>query len=181
MFMATNIEIKARVDDIDGIRRLAEGLSDGPVELIPQEDIFFHTAQGRLKLRIFSPDSGQLIYYERSDQAGPKRSDYHITDTSEPGRLREILAMALETRGVVRKQRWLYWSGNTRIHVDEVEGLGSFMELEVMLQEGQDAAEGEVIAAELMAELGISNGDLVESAYIDLLENRSAAPTRPGD
>ncbi len=179
--MATNIEIKARVDDIDGIRRLAEGLSDGPVEIIPQEDIFFHTSQGRLKLRILSPDSGQLIYYERADQTGPKRSDYQIADTSEPGRLREVLGLALETRGVVRKRRWLYWSGNTRIHLDEVEGLGSFMELEVMLQAGQNAEEGQRIAAKLMADLGISSGDLVEGAYIDLLETRAVTTTRPGD
>lgn len=172
--MATNIEIKARVEDINQTHRLAERISDGPAEVIPQEDIFFHTPKGRLKLRILAAEKGQLIYYERADQSGPKRSDYEITVTSEPDRLREVLEMALDMRGVVRKKRWLYWSGKTRIHVDEVEGLGSFLELEVMLQDGQSSDDGEAFAAHLMAKLGVSNGDLIEGAYIDMLESQAA-------
>ena len=168
--MATNVEIKARVSDLDSLKQKVERISDAPAELIEQEDVFFNGPHGRLKLRIFSEDSGELIYYERSDQTGPKRSQYFISGTVEPRKLIIVLESALGIRGVVRKQRWLYWVGNTRVHLDEVEGLGSFMELEVVLSTGQRIEEGEAVAAQLMATLGIDESDLVPGAYIDLLE-----------
>ena len=70
----------------------------------------------------------------------------------------------------MRKQRFLYIIGNTRIHLDEVEGLGTFLELEVVLSGGDSLEQGQTIAAELMTTLGIQNTDLREGAYIDLLE-----------
>jgi len=148
--MARNIEIKARVSDPAALRRRAAALSDTPAELIAQEDTFFHVPQGRLKLRVISPDHGQLIYYQRPDAAGPKQSDYHISITNEPQTLKDILTRSLGVRGVVNKQRWLYLVGPTRIHLDQVEGLGSFMELEVVLQPGQSPAEGQAVAADLI-------------------------------
>jgi predicted adenylyl cyclase CyaB len=81
-----------------------------------------------------------------------------------------VLEAAMGIRGVVRKKRRLYWVNNTRIHLDEVEGLGSFMELEVMLSTGQRTEEGEATATALMKRLGIEIADLVKGAYIDLLE-----------
>lgn len=168
--MATNVEIKARVSDLDSLKQKVERICDAPAELIEQEDVFFNGPHGRLKLRIFSEDSGELIYYERSDQAGPKRSQYFISGTVEPRKLIIVLESALGIRGVVRKQRWLYCVGNTRVHLDEVEELGSFMELEVVLSTGQRIEEGEAVAAQLMATLGIDDSDLVPGAYIDLLE-----------
>ncbi len=173
--MARNIEIKARVSDPATLRRQAAALSDTPVELILQEDTFFHVPQGRLKLRIISPDHGQLIYYQRPDSAGPKQSDYQISITSEPHTLKDVLARSLGVRGVVNKQRWLYLIGPTRIHLDQVEGLGAFMELEVVLKAGDTLAEGQVIAADLMLQLGIQEKHLIEGAYIDLLENQALA------
>ena len=168
--MPTNIEIKARVSDLAGLRARAEAFSDTPVQVIPQEDTFFHTPKGRLKLRLLQPDQAQLVYYERPDQDGPKRSNYHIFETSDPQGLKTALQMALGVRGVVRKTRYLYLAGQTRIHLDDVEGLGQFMELEVVLREGQSDAEGQAIAEELMARLGVRKEDLLEGAYMDLLE-----------
>lgn len=176
--MALNIEIKARVADPASLQRRIEDLSDAPVELIGQEDIFFHGPRGRLKLRIFSEDRGQLIYYERADQQGPKRSQYFISETAEPRKLAQVLESALGIRGVVRKKRRLYWIGNTRVHLDEVDGLGSFMELEVLLSTGQREEDGQKVAADLMERLGIETTDLVRNAYIDLLE--SSQPENPG-
>jgi len=170
--MATNIEIKARVRDIQAVRVVAERLTDRPGTVFSQEDTFFHTPQGRLKLRVLAPDQGQLIYYERANAAGPKRSEYFVAPTADPALLKIVLSHALGVRGVVRKQRSLYWVGNTRIHLDEVEGLGSFLELEVMLGSGQADAEGQVIARELMAQLGVQKSDLLEGAYMDLLEGK---------
>jgi predicted adenylyl cyclase CyaB len=170
--MPANIEIKARVRDMAGLRARAEALSDTPVQVIPQEDTFFHTPKGRLKLRQLQPDQAQLVYYERPDQDGPKRSNYFIYATSDPQGLLTTLTMALGVRGVVRKTRYLYLCGQTRIHLDDVEGLGQFMELEVVLQEGQSDAEGQSVAEELMARLGVQKEDLLEGAYMDLLEKR---------
>ena len=74
--MPTNIEVKARVKDFADLKRRAEAISDSPVEVIPQEDTFFVTSKGRLKLRLLASDRAQLVYYERPDRDGPKRSDY---------------------------------------------------------------------------------------------------------
>jgi predicted adenylyl cyclase CyaB len=168
--MPTNIEIKARVRDMAELRRRAQSLSDKPVQVIPQEDTFFPTPKGRLKLRQLRPDFAQLVYYERPDQDGPKRSNYYIHETHDPEGLKIALRMALGVRGVVRKTRHLYLAGQTRIHLDEVEGLGQFMELEVVLCDGQTEAEGQAIAGDLMTRLGIQKDDLLEGAYMDLLE-----------
>jgi len=169
--MPANIEIKARVRDFGEIRSRAEKLCNEPVEVISQEDIFFNVPRGRLKLRTLARDRGQLIYYTRPDQEGPKRSDYHIFETHDPENLMHVLELAYGIRGVVKKTRYLYLAGQTRIHLDDVEGLGQFMELEVVLQEGQIDADGEKLADHLMNSLGVKKGDLLEGAYMDLLEN----------
>ena len=168
--MPSNVELKARVRDCEAFSARARELSDGPVEVIRQVDTFFVTAEGRLKLR--EPDAGraQLIYYERPDQDGPKRSDYDIFETPDPGALRSVLSRALGVRGTVEKVRHLYMVGQTRVHLDEVKGLGNFMELEVVLQHDQSDQDGRLVAERLLARLGVERGDLLESAYMDLLE-----------
>ena len=170
--MPTNIEIKARARNFTDLRRRAEALSDSPVQVISQEDTFFQTARGRLKLRQVSPEHGQLVYYERTDAFGPKRSDYILAGTSEPSALITALTAALGVRGIVRKRRYLYLVGQTRLHLDEVEGLGEFIELEVVLRPEQSDAEGQAIAQDLMGRLGVQEEDLLEGAYMDLLEGR---------
>lgn len=169
--MPSNIEIKARVRDLTEIRRRAEQLSNTPVEVIPQEDTFFNVSRGRLKLRVLSEDNGQLIYYTRPDREGPKRSDYQLSLTSDPENLKRVLELAYGIRGIVRKTRYLYLVDQTRVHLDDVEGLGQFMELEVVMREGQNDAEGQLIAEGLMAVLGVEKHDLLEGAYMDLLES----------
>lgn len=170
--MPANIEIKARVGDPAGLKKRAMSISDTPVEVIPQEDIFFHTPRGRLKLRILASDPAQLIFYTRSDAAGPKRSDYLICEIGEADVLRAVLGKVFGVRGVVRKTRRLYKIGQTRVHLDEVDNLGTFVELEVVLREGQTDAEGQAIAEDLMDKLDIHRDDLTESAYIDLIEGK---------
>lgn len=171
--MPANIEIKARAANFDEIKSRAEKLSDVPVDVIPQEDTFFNVDHGRLKLRVLAPDRGQLIYYSRPNQEGPKRSDYHIAETPDPDNLKRVLELAYGIRGVVKKTRYLYLVGQTRVHLDDVEGLGQFMELEVVMKNGQSDAEGQEIAEGLMASLGVERGDLLEGAYMDLLEKPS--------
>lgn len=83
------------------------------------------------------------------------------------------MQLSLGVRGVVRKKRALYMVGQTRIHLDEVEGLGAFVELEVVMQPDQSQTEGIQIARELMAKLEIQDTELVDHAYIDLLLTNS--------
>jgi predicted adenylyl cyclase CyaB len=167
--VARNVEIKARVADRDALVRRAQAIAtEGPVE-IAQDDTFFRCDGGRLKLRVFSEDRGELIFYRRADARGPKASFYVRSPTSSPATLRESLALACGVTGRVRKQRTLYLAGRTRIHVDRVEGLGDFVELEVVLEEGESVDAGMREAHDLMDELGIDASALVEGAYVDLL------------
>lgn len=168
--MPTNIEIKAKVRDTHDVSQRAERLSDAPVQVINQVDTFFATDRGRLKLRDLGEGRGQLIYYERPDAEGPKRSDYHIYETRDPDGLNAVLGTALGVRGVVRKVRHLYMVGQTRVHLDDVEGLGHFLELEVVLAPGQSESVGREIAENLLKALGVDHADLLEVAYIDLQE-----------
>jgi len=172
--MPANIEIKARARDFKEIQRRAEKLSDAPVTVIPQEDTFFKVEHGRLKLRVLSSAPAQFIYYERPNQGGPKRSDYHIAETSDPENLKRVLELAYGVRGVVRKTRYLYTVGQTRVHLDDVDGLGQFIELEVVLRPNQADADGQAVAEELMRKLGVEPRDLLEGAYMDLMEGPHA-------
>src|SRR6266851_2195447 len=120
--MARNVEIKARVADLAEVEARARRIAtEGPRDLA-QDDTFFACANGRLKLREFSPTQGQLIYYSRPNDAGPKVSDYWISATDSPAAMRETLARALGIVGRVRKRRRLYLVDRTRIHLDNVEG-----------------------------------------------------------
>lgn len=167
-----NIEIKARIADLDALeQRVARIATSGPIRIV-QTDTFYPVPNGRLKLRVFEDGTGELIHYERPDTAEAVPSEYTIHRTDEPTLLGDALAGALGCRGIVRKTRTLYLQGQTRIHLDRVEGLGSFAELEVVLAPGQEADAGRAIAERLLTELGISPGDLVRPAYIDLLEGR---------
>ncbi len=167
--MNRNVEIKARISRFGSIiEQISEMADEGP-SVIDQEDTFFRTPRGRLKLRKFSGSSGELIYYERPDSIQPIASCYVISSSSAPDSLRNALAHALGVRGVLRKRRLLYLLGQSRIHLDEVEGLGKFIEIEVVLKSGQSTEEGVRIARDLMATLGIDESSLVDKAYIDLL------------
>ncbi len=176
--MSRNIEIKARLEDIDAVCERAAALADYGPELIEQDDTFFACDSGRLKLRVFSPGKGELIFYRRPDFKGPKESFYLISPTTAPDSLRQSLSLAYGQVGRVRKNRTLFLVGRTRIHLDRVEDLGEFLELEVVLKEGEDARTGEAIAQDLMEKLGILPQQLIEGAYIDLLSRTTEPPVR---
>ncbi|CUI75336.1 MULTISPECIES: class IV adenylate cyclase [Achromobacter] len=170
--MARNIEIKARVASLAAVESLAAALSGKEPVAIAQDDTFFACPDGRLKLRAFSDGTGELIFYRRADDTGPKESFYVISPTSSPDTLRDALGLAYGVIGRVRKQRLLFMAGRTRIHLDRVEGLGEFLELEVVLRDGESAAAGMAEARELLASLRIAPEQLVSGAYLDLLAQR---------
>ncbi|MEN9417860.1 MAG: hypothetical protein RI988_1480 [Pseudomonadota bacterium] len=179
--MPRNIEIKARIDDVHALLPRARALAEGEPELLVQDDTFFLAARGRLKLRVLEGASAELIAYERADATEARASDYVRVPVPDPSGLREALARALGVCGRVRKRRWLLRSGATRIHLDEVEGLGHFMELEVVMREGQADAEGVATAEALMHALGLAEAPRLAAAYVDLLEHGAGALSlRPG-
>jgi predicted adenylyl cyclase CyaB len=172
--MARNVEVKVRLTDIAIQRDIACKLANSAPTIEKQTDFFFHVPKGRLKLRQLSDNSGQLIFYVRPDQLGPKMSEYMIYHTHDPNSLRTVLDNAFGVRGVVRKTREIFMVGRTRIHLDQVEDLGEFLELEVVLEKDEAPEMGRPEAQHLMAVLKISPEDLVNSAYIDLLTNDPA-------
>jgi predicted adenylyl cyclase CyaB len=167
--MARNIEIKARVESIDAVMPHARALAQRDAERIEQDDTFFRVPHGRLKLREFADGSAELIHYERADTVEAKLSDYRRVAVSDAAALRDALVRALGIVGRVRKQRWLLLAGQTRIHLDRVDGLGDFIELEVVLRNDQNEAEGACTADQLMHELGLAQAERIAGAYLDLL------------
>jgi adenylate cyclase class IV len=175
--MGANIEVKAKVRDWERQCSAAGELAGSPPETVDQVDTFFQVNAGRFKLREITPARGELIFYRRDDELGPTLSDYSISNTHEPGKLRDTLSLAMSICGEVRKKRLVYLSekfgGQTRIHLDEVKGLGQFIELEVVLQPGQSPEDGTRIAGEFRTALDIRDEDLIELAYFDLLTAHS--------
>jgi predicted adenylyl cyclase CyaB len=172
--MPRNIEIKACIASVDSLVPRAAAISDqGPVEIV-QDDTFFACDAGRLKLRAFSSESGELIFYRRADVAGPKESFYLRSPTGDPDTLRETLSLAFGVVGRVRKHRTLFIAGRTRIHLDRVNDLGHFLELEVVLEEHESPRAGVEQAHTLMERLGVEPSQLVSGAYVDLLGTRRA-------
>lgn len=170
--MPRNVEIKARIESVEALLPLVTPLAEsGPTEM-EQDDTFFRCENGRLKLRAFPDGTGELIFYRRSDRRGPKESSYAISATLSAATLRFAMTAAYGESGRVRKHRTLFLVGRTRVHLDRVEGLGDFLELEVVLADGEPTEAGVAEARSLMEKLSIEATNLVEGAYVDLLARR---------
>jgi len=168
--MSRNIELKARVAGLAAVRARLGAMPRLGEHFLIQTDTFFFVKRGRLKLRQLDDGTGELIFYERPDQAEAKLSRYERMPCEDPRVVLRTLSIALGVRGVVRKRRHVILVGNTRVHLDEVDRLGSFVELEVVLGRHESISSGNKTAADLFHALGIPASDLVSCAYIDLLE-----------
>jgi adenylate cyclase class IV len=177
--MARNIEVKARIDSVQALLPLARRVAGSEPEAIAQDDTFFRVPHGRLKLRAFADGSAELIHYHRPDSGPAKASDYVLVPVPDPTSLREALARSCGVQGRVRKQRLLLWARSggfcTRIHLDSVAGLGDFMELEVVLKDGQTDAEGTAVAQACLQALGLADAPLLAGSYLDLQQRQDAA------
>lgn len=166
--MARNVEIKASIPSVEALEaEAAAAASEGPIA-IDQDDTFFRCDSGRLKLRVLGGSTAELIFYRRADQRGPKESVYFRVPAPAPDALRATLAMAYGELARVRKHRTLYLAGRTRIHLDRVEGLGDFLELEVVLEDREPVEAGVREARMLMERLGVQPSQLIEGSYVDL-------------
>ncbi len=165
-----NVEIKAKCSDAVTIRHYLLNHQADFKGTDHQTDTYFNVASGRLKLREGTIENN-LIYYERSNQAGPKDSHFNLVQIADAAGLKEILTRSNGIKVVVKKKREIYYIGNVKFHIDQVPGLGSFVEIEA----------GNKLASELtqqqlkeqcdfyLKEFGIQENDLVEVSYSDLL------------
>jgi homotetrameric cytidine deaminase len=165
-----NVELKARDPDPDATaaRCLALGAEDRGVFV--QRDTYFAARHGRLKLRQSSEAGDELIAYRRPDGTEPGESSYVRAAAADSETLREALDTALGTVVVVAKRRRLFVRDKVRIHLDEVDGLGAFLELEaIVASDGSDLARAREKVARLRDELAIGDDLLVAEGYSDLL------------
>jgi homotetrameric cytidine deaminase len=162
-----NVEIKAR--DADPATTLERALALGASDegIVTQRDTYFGGARGRLKLREQEPGGAQLIAYTRPDGEEARTSDYRLAEVGDPAALREALDAALGTRVVVDKRRHLLLYEGVRIHLDEVDGLGAFVELEGVAPPDSDLTREHEQVARLRDELAL--GEPVAVSYSDLL------------
>jgi predicted adenylyl cyclase CyaB len=174
--LGRNIEIKAKLPDsvFDKIKVVAAELATQPPEVLFQNDTFFEVPFDRLKLREFDSGTAELIAYSREDRDEPELSRYTRVAVQDPLRLKECLRQTIGIRGVVKKRRDLFICRRTRIHLDTVENLGKFLELEVVLDRDESLDSGRAVAQEFISRLSIDKDWLVSTAYIDLLEERDS-------
>ncbi|CAF0739436.1 unnamed protein product [Didymodactylos carnosus] len=171
--MPRNVEVKTKLDDVNATHQRVKSMTNEPPIVLKQCDYFFNSIKGRLKLRVQEDAPCYLIYYERPNVAGPKLSDYSTTTVTNPDELKETLDKALGIRGKVQKKRTLYMIGQTRVHIDEVHGLGDYLELEVVLRDDETVEYGERIAQNLIEQLNIPKYVQIECAYMDLLDKNN--------
>jgi len=162
-----NVELKARDADPEATLRRALELGASDEGVLRQRDTYFGRARGRLKLREQEPGGAQLIAYDRPDDASARTSAYRLADVADPDALREALDAALGTRVVVDKRRHLLRYENVRIHLDDVEGLGAFVELEGVAAPDSDLTRERELVDRLRGELAL--GEAVPVSYSDLL------------
>ena len=168
-----NIEIKARLADPAAVELRVREIGARLEWSRRQRDVFFRVPEGYLKLRIAEGAAGELIAYRRAAGRDPRPSDYDIAPVADAVALETVLARSLGRRGAVEKTRRLYLWRHTRIHLDEVAGLGAFLELETVVK-GISPELAEAETRELIALLGLDPADFLDRPYLELLEARGA-------
>jgi predicted adenylyl cyclase CyaB len=163
-----NVEIKAKCSDPEFIRKWLLLHNAKFIGTDEQTDTYFNVTSGRLKLREGNIENN-LIYYDRSDQPGPKKSDFQLVKIGNPAELKEVLTKSCGIKMIVKKKREIYYIENVKFHIDLLDGLGSFIEIEAgnILA---DKTESELLEQcnFYLKELGIKESDLIAESYSDM-------------
>ena len=166
-----NIELKARLADLEAARSIAQRIATARPGVQNQTDTYFYCRHGRLKLRQIEGHESQLVAYSRADQQEAKASDYQLVPVPSPEVLKAALSSTLGVRGVVRKRREVFLYHNVRIHLDEVAGLGTFLEFEAVLGPDVTDAVGHAQLDELARQFGIGEQDLLSGSYGEMVND----------
>ncbi|HMB93619.1 MAG TPA: class IV adenylate cyclase [Rhodothermales bacterium] len=167
------VEIKARCDDQERIRRLLQGREARFIGEDHQIDTYFRVPHGRLKLREGTIEH-HLIHYHRPDQHGPKGSDVLLYKPRPDAGLKALLTRALGVLVVVDKRREIYFIDNIKFHIDRVEGVGTFVEIEAIDEEGRIGTEPLHDQCQHYLDLfDLPPASLVAGSYSDLLLEKS--------
>lgn len=161
-----NLEFKGKLEDVGAARSAALRLGAVAAGVLLQKDTYFQVPSGRLKLREIEGEEAQLIHYERPENAASRWSRFTVAPVSDPKAMEAVLC-ALGIRAVVSKRRELYLWQDCRIHLDEVEGLGSFLEFEVC--SAGDARSDRARMEALLTAFGLTEEEAIRASYADLL------------
>jgi adenylate cyclase class 2 len=167
-----NLERKFRCRDLNAVRAVLPALATRCEGVQLQTDTYFHARAGRLKLREIDGQPAVLIAYDRPDAATAKISAYHLVPVVDAALLRAALTAALGERGIVRKRREIHHWQNVRIHLDEVEGLGTFVELEAVLSAPDDEAVAHANLDMLQRKLGLVEEEALAVSNVELIGPR---------
>ncbi|MFW6163349.1 MAG: class IV adenylate cyclase [Planctomycetota bacterium] len=164
-----NIELKARCPDLARAEAVCRDLGAAFQWTRRQTDLYFRVADGRLKLRIEEPGGATLVRYHRPDQAAARESRYDLTPVPDPAATLALLERRHSLLVRVVKTRTLYLLGHIRIHLDRVEGLGTFLEFEAVMTPDRDVAATHARLTGLRAAFGVRPAELIPRSYSDLL------------
>jgi adenylate cyclase class 2 len=165
--MPRNLEIKASIPSLRTALSICRRIGARRTELLRQTDTYFDVEKGRLKLREINGKKFELIYYERANHRGSRYSDYTIVSVDEPAAMKSICISLFGVKLIVRKNRILFLYRNARIHLDRVRDLGTFIEFEVLVKQGQRQARQ--LMEYLILEFGVSKKSSIAGSYEDLL------------
>lgn len=169
-----NVEIKARCLHPENIRAYLHQHQAEFKGVDEQTDTYFNVNKGRLKLREGNIENN-LIYYERNNQAGPKDSHFQLVKIEDAKGLKEVLTKANGIKTIVHKSREIYFINNVKFHLDEVPGLGHFVEIEAGNLYGDFSKEHlREQCNYYLKEFAISETDLLELSYSDMLLAKNA-------
>jgi len=168
-----NLEAKFRLDNLALAEERARKAGYERRAILHQRDTFFVVPNGKLKLREEN-DPAKLIFYRRKESGPLRLSSYDIVVVAEPAATREMLSAALGVLAVVTKERTLFKRGNIRLHLDRVEGLGDFGEIEAVIASGDDPERSRAAVDELLTTLEVDSRGLIDVSYFELQLNRDS-------
>ena len=164
--MPRNLELKATLPSVETARAAARRCGAQFESVLNQEDTYFNVGRGRLKLRVIEREGAELIYYERPETDLERWSTYSTVRIGDPDTLKRQLSSALGIRVVVKKKRELFLLDGARIHIDEVEGLGTFLEFEVPVRDEADAVRA---MKYLRVQFMVEEASIFTQSYSDLI------------
>jgi predicted adenylyl cyclase CyaB len=172
----TLIELKSKAHDLGIIRNKLTELGAEKIGTFRQIDSYFEVPKGRLKLReVEGKNEAMLVYYERKNVAGPKRSSVFIVEIREPTVFEALLNKILKVKATVDKKREIYRYQGTQIHLDTVKDLGTFIEFEKETHTDTQAVnQSKQALGGLMEKLGINPNELEKLSYGDLIQKRQS-------